>query len=69
MWTGASYDPAALAILKDAFEAAVARLPLAAQTSERKTIIASRILAAAALGERDPVRLFTVALEDTKTAA
>jgi len=65
----ASYDPAALVILKDAFETAVARLPRSNQTAEQKLTIASRILAAAALGERDPARLSSLALAGTKTAA
>jgi len=50
-------DPAALAVVQVAFDEAVSSLPAHERTQEGKTLLASRILAVAASGERDPIRL------------
>jgi hypothetical protein len=57
-----TFDPATLRILQTVFEEAAAALPSDQQTQERKTLLASRILALAWSGETDPVRLRTAAL-------
>ncbi len=59
---GAYLEPGALALLKGVFEDAVRTLPAHQQTADRKLSIATHLLRVAAAGERDPVRLRTIAL-------
>jgi hypothetical protein len=51
-----------ISMLSTALERAVAGLPREQRTDERKARLASGILAAAARGERDPIRLYAIAL-------
>jgi len=51
--TRTSYDPETVAILSSVLKQAADALPVADQTQERKTRLASNILSAAAAGERD----------------
>ena len=52
-----AFGPEALAVMSEAYEAA-----LASQPNVVREVIAGRIIAAAKLGERDPVRLRAAAL-------
>jgi hypothetical protein len=54
------FDPETIALMKKAFEDACARIP--PRRPVARSILAERILQAAANGERDPVRLRTRAL-------
>jgi hypothetical protein len=57
-----AYDQETIAMLGTVLERAVAGLPLKQRTDERKARLASGILGAAARGERDPIRLYAIAL-------
>ena len=59
-----AFDPEAIAVMSEAFEAALKKLQ-GAQTDVMREAIANRIIAAAKLGERDPVRLREAALRTT----
>jgi hypothetical protein len=59
---GAYYDPETIDLLRTALEEAWGCLTPERQQSVLKTELAERILAAAALGERDPAKLRTHAL-------
>jgi hypothetical protein len=59
--TGA-FDPEAIAAMSEAFAAACKELDEAGQPKVAPEVIAGRIIAAAKLGERDPVRLREAAL-------
>lgn len=59
---GASYDPETLEILKSALDEAWSSLSPTQQAETTKSTLASRILKAAAKGERDPIRLRAHAL-------
>ena len=64
--TGA-FDPEAIASMSEAFEAARKEIQGTGQLDEAKLeIIARRIMAAAILGERDPVRLREAALTEPR---
>jgi hypothetical protein len=52
-----AYDPEMVATMIAVLDQAVAALPPDQRGQERKTLIASKILSAAAAGERDPLRL------------
>jgi hypothetical protein len=54
-----AFDPETLRLLQDVLEQAAAAFPPGALTQEQKSLLASRILALAASGETDPVRLRT----------
>ena len=54
------FDPETIALMKRAFEDACARIPSRREVA--RSLLAERILKAAANGERDPVRLRTRAL-------
>ena len=54
---GACYDPETIELLRTALEEAWASLTPERRQSVLKTELAERILAAAALGERDPDKL------------
>jgi len=60
-FTGA-FDPEAIAAMSEAFEAARNELNEAGQPKVAPEVIATRIIAAARRGERDPVRLRAAAL-------
>jgi hypothetical protein len=58
----AAYDQETVSMLSSVLERAVAALPDPQRTEERKARLASGILAAAARGERDPIRPYAIAL-------
>ena len=58
----AAYDPETVSMLSNVLERAVAALPQLQRTQECKARLASSILAAAARGERDPLKLYAMAL-------
>ena len=58
----ADYDQETISMLSTVLERAVAGLPREQRTDKRKARLASGILAAAARGERDPIRLYAIAL-------
>jgi hypothetical protein len=58
----AAYDPETVSMLSNVLERAVAALPHAQRTQECKSRLASSILSAAARGERDPLKLYAMAL-------
>jgi len=57
-----SFDPETVSVLRRALEDAASVLPKDERTQDRKVLLASRILALAANGETDPIRLRTGAL-------
>lgn len=59
---GAVFDPELIELMKAVLEDATVTLPEAKRTSTMKAEIASRILACAAKGERDPITLKIAAL-------
>jgi hypothetical protein len=61
-----AFDPDTISLLGAALEEAIAALPPDGRSQERKTLLASRILSAASLGERDPIRLREAALALTE---
>ncbi len=56
------FEPETVAAMSEAFEAACKELEDTSQPQIARDVIASRIIAAARLGERDPVRLRESAL-------
>jgi hypothetical protein len=56
------FDPETLAVLDEAFDAAVEALDDMGQSKMVLKILAQRIIDAASRGERDPVRLVKAAL-------
>jgi hypothetical protein len=59
---GAMFQPDEIKLMRSALDEAATILPRDKRTSAMKVKLASRILAAAAKGERDPIRLRTAAL-------
>ena len=59
---GGFFEPEVIALMGEAFEAACKVLRDAGRHEVVREVIAGRIIAAASLGERDPVRLRAVAL-------
>ena len=57
-----AFEPEALAAMIEAFDAACEKLGDNGQPEVAHEVIAGRIIAAARLGERDPVRLLEAAL-------
>ena len=57
-----AFEPEAIAAMSEAFEAALQELQDTGQPDVAREVIAGRIIAAARLGERDPVRLREAAL-------
>jgi len=57
-----AFEPDAIAAMSEAFDAACKELQDAGQPDVAREVIAGRIIAAARLGERDPVRLREAAL-------
>jgi hypothetical protein len=60
--TPGEFDPAALAVMVEAFDAALIALDDGGQPKIVLEVIAQRIIEAARGGERDPVRLVKAAL-------
>jgi len=58
----AAFDPETISMLSSVLERAVAALPHPQRTEECKARLASSILAAAGRGERDPLKLYAIAL-------
>jgi hypothetical protein len=52
-----AFGPEEITILSEVLEAVFNELPKSEQTEAMREIIAGRLIAAAKLGERDPVRL------------
>jgi phenylpyruvate tautomerase PptA (4-oxalocrotonate tautomerase family) len=59
---GMGYQPDEIKLMRSALDEAAITLPEAERTSAMKAKLASRILAAAAKGERDPNKLRIAAL-------
>jgi len=59
-----AFEPEAVAAMSEAFEAACKELDEAGQPRVAREVIAGRIIAAARIGERDPVRLRAAALAE-----
>ena len=59
---GTGYQPDEIKLMRSALDEAAVTLPEAERTSAMKAKLASRILAAAAKGERDPNKLRIAAL-------
>jgi hypothetical protein len=59
---GALFPPEDIALMRSALDEAVTILPVFQRTSTMRSKLASRILAAVAKGERDPVQLRISAL-------
>ncbi len=57
-----AFGPEVIAAMSEAFEAACKELNEAGQPKVAREVIAGRIIAAARIGERDPVRLRAAAL-------
>jgi len=57
-----TFDPETIELMRSALDAAWASLTPQQQASVSRTLLAQRILRAAARGERDPVRLRSSAL-------
>jgi hypothetical protein len=57
-----AFEPEVVAAMGEAFEAACQELDGAGQPKVAREVVAGRIIAAAKLGERDPVRLRAAAL-------
>jgi hypothetical protein len=59
---GHVYQPEDIALMKTVLDEAATVLPVARRTSAMKVKLATRILASAASGERDPIQLRIAAL-------
>jgi hypothetical protein len=59
---GSVYQPEDIALMKTVLDDAATGLPAAQRTDAMKAKLASRILASAAKGERDPIQLKIAAL-------
>jgi len=57
-----AFDPEAIAAMSEALEAAFKEVHDTGQLEVTREVIAGRIIAAAKLGERDPIRLREAAL-------
>jgi hypothetical protein len=66
---GGVFEPETIDLLRQCLEEAWTELGPAGQARVSKTMLAERILKAAATGERDPVRLRTAALVTIVDAA
>jgi hypothetical protein len=58
-----AFDPETIAAMSEALETALIELQPTGPTEATQEAIARRIIAAATMGERDPVRLLAVALD------
>jgi hypothetical protein len=59
-----AFEPEVIAVMSEAFEAACKELDESGQPRVAREVIAGRIIAAARIGERDPVRLRAAALAE-----
>jgi hypothetical protein len=59
---GVFFEPEVIGLMGEALETACKLLPDASQHEMTREVLARRIMAAASIGERDPVRLRAVAL-------
>ena len=59
---GVFFEPEVIRVMSEALEAACKLLPETSQNAVAREVIARRIIAAASIGERDPVRLGAAAL-------
>ena len=59
---GVFFEPEEIGLMSEALETACELLPDASQNEVVREVLARRIIAAASVGERDPVRLRTAAL-------
>ncbi len=59
---GVFFEPEVIGLMGEALEAACKLLPDASQHEIVREVMARRIIAAASIGERDPIRLRAVAL-------
>jgi hypothetical protein len=59
---GGTFDPDTIALMRTCLDDAWAELSPLIQARTMKSVLAQRILQAVAAGERDPVRLRTIAL-------
>jgi hypothetical protein len=66
MSASASYDPETIAVMRDVLSRVVAKVPQQHRTSANQAAIASRILAAAAMGRRSEEILMAEALDEVK---
>jgi hypothetical protein len=62
---GAHFDPETITLLRNVLDDAWSRLP-PGQTNVSRSLLAERILKAASEGERDPIRLRTHAIVDSR---
>jgi hypothetical protein len=69
MHSAGSFEPEDISLLKGVLDDAFAALPPRLRVSSVQALVAERILKSAANGERDRVRLRTVALFDLQAAA
>ena len=63
----ASFDPAAVTALRNAYEGVCAALQLADRTDPLTEVVAKRIIEHARRGERDPSRLCAVVLKELQS--
>jgi len=66
---GAVFYPEDLSLLGQVLDRAVQSLPTKLRTSHNRAVLARRIVARAATGERDPVELELAALIDVRITA
>jgi hypothetical protein len=59
-----AFEPEVIAVMSEAFDAACKELDESGQPRVAREVIAGRIIAAARIGERDPVRLRAAALAE-----
>jgi hypothetical protein len=59
-----AFEPEVIAVMSEAFDAACKELDESGQPRVAREVIAARIIAAARIGERDPVRLRAAALAE-----
>jgi hypothetical protein len=59
-----AFEPEVIAVMSEAFEAACKELDESGQPRVAREVIAGRIIAAARIGERDPVRLRAAAFAE-----
>jgi hypothetical protein len=59
-----AFDPEAIAAMNEAFNAACEKLSDSDQPEVTREVVATRIIAAARRGERDPARLLEAALSE-----
>jgi hypothetical protein len=63
----ASFDPAAITALRNAYEGVCAALQLADRTDPLTEVVAKKVIEHARRGERDPMRLREVVLKEVQS--